>query len=547
MDSYKFDIPAHHKSIIKVVGVGGGGSNAVTHMFNQGIKDVEFVICNTDAQALKGSQVPTKLQIGPTLTEGLGAGANPDVGMNAALENKEEIRELLSTDTKMVFITAGMGGGTGTGAAPVIASVARELNILTVGIVTAPFSFEGKKKAQFAQAGIDQMREHCDTVLVISNDKLREVFGNLSIRDAFSRADNVLTTAAKSIAEIITVTSEVNVDFQDVKAVMKNSGAAVMGSAVAEGENRARRAVEDAISSPLLDNTDIKGAKNILLSITYGDQAELTMDELTEITDYIEDKAGSGADVIFGQGIDTELGGACRVTLIATGFDEKEFSQKPAQKTVFDLETNQQIENKAEEQPKSFTQTNRPTRTGYSFERPQQREEPKREENRFEQPDLFSQQSEESSMNKASEAENTDYNEPSTSEGKVIFKIDGDYEITDVTDESAHSQPMITPERHSSEQRTGITYNRDGSEDLEAKKRALDKQSKERVQRLKGINDTNMDPDEFKERLEIPAYKRKNVTLKDVPHSSENEVSRYNLNDDNEILGNNKFLHDNVD
>lgn len=527
MDSYKFDIPQHHKSIIKVVGVGGGGSNAVTHMFNQGIKDVEFVVCNTDAQALQSSQVPTKLQIGPHLTEGLGAGANPDVGMNAALENKEEIREFLSTDTKMVFITAGMGGGTGTGAAPVIAQVAKELNILTVGIVTAPFSFEGKRKGLHAEEGIQQMKEHCDTVLVISNDKLREIFGNLSIREAFSKADDVLTTAAKSIAEIITVTSEVNVDFQDVKAVMKNSGAAVMGSAVSSGENRARRAVEEAISSPLLDNTDITGAQNILLSITYGEDAELTMDELTEITDYIEDKAGSGADVIFGQGIDPELGESCRVTLIATGFENKELGGGKEQRTIFDLETNQPIEQKAPEQPVSSPRPTRGTST-YSFERPTQ-SVPEEQPTSFERP-------------VRDETPNTPID---NDENKVIFKIDGDYEITNVTPED--EQPEQLFKKPSTEQPTGITYTPDGQEHIDAKRKALDKQSKERIQRLKGINDTQMDPDEFKEKLEIPAYKRKNVPLNDVPHSSENEVSRYNLNDDNEIMGNNKFLHDNVD
>jgi cell division protein FtsZ len=228
-NSYSFELPKHHKSIIKVIGVGGGGSNAVNHMFSQGIKDVEFIICNTDSQALMTSSIPNKLQIGANLTQGLGAGANPEKGMNAALESKEDIREMLSEDTKMVFITAGMGGGTGTGAAPVIARVARELDILTVGIVTAPFGFEGRKKMLQADAGIRELKENCDTVLVILNDKLREIHGNLSIRDAFAQADNVLTTAAKGIAEIITVPGYVNVDFEDVKTVMRNSGSAVMG------------------------------------------------------------------------------------------------------------------------------------------------------------------------------------------------------------------------------------------------------------------------------------------------------------------------------
>jgi len=269
-DSYNFEIPTNYKSIIKVIGVGGGGSNAVNHMYNQGIRDVEFVVCNTDSQALENSPVPNKLQIGINLTEGLGAGANPETGKNAALESKDEIRDLLSKSTKMLFVTAGMGGGTGTGAAPVIANIAKEMGILTVGIVTAPFMFEGNKKMDQAQMGIKELKENCDTVIVILNDKLREIYGNLSITKAFAEADNVLTTAAKGIAEIITVPGYVNVDFQDVNTVMRNSGAAVMGSATTEGDNRARRAAEEAISSPLLNNENIHGCKKILLSIISG-------------------------------------------------------------------------------------------------------------------------------------------------------------------------------------------------------------------------------------------------------------------------------------
>lgn len=324
MRDYKFDIPKNHKSIIKVIGVGGGGSNAVNHMFGQGIKDVEFVVVNTDAQALKSSPVPLKLQIGANLTEGLGAGANPEKGKNAALESKEEIRELLADNTKMVFITAGMGGGTGTGAAPVLAKIAKDMDILTVGIVTAPFIFEGRKKTGAAQKGIEELRANCDTVLVILNDKLREVYGNLPIRSAFGKADNVLTTAAKSIAEIITVHQDVNVDFEDVKTVMKDAGAAVMGSATEEMEGRAIKAAEKAIASPLLNNVDIKGAQKILLSIMSGEEEELSMDELSEITEYIQDRAGDDAEVIFGQGIDPDLKKAIRVTVIATGFQTGE-------------------------------------------------------------------------------------------------------------------------------------------------------------------------------------------------------------------------------
>ena len=319
-NTYAFDMPTHHKSIIKVIGVGGGGSNAVNYMFNQGIKDVEFVVCNTDSQALQMSPVPNKLQIGINLTSGLGAGANPEKGKNAAIESKEEIRELLGDDTRMIFITAGMGGGTGTGAAPVIASVAQEMGILTVGIVTSPFGFEGRKKTKQANEGIDALKEHCDTVLVILNDKIKEIYGNLSIREAFGQADNVLTTASKGIAEIITVSGYVNVDFEDVKTVMKGAGAAVMGSSETTGENRARRAAEAAINSPLLNNHTIAGAQKILLSIVSGEEAELQMDELTEITDYMQDMSGEDAEVIFGHGVDPTLGEKIRVTIIATGF-----------------------------------------------------------------------------------------------------------------------------------------------------------------------------------------------------------------------------------
>lgn len=346
-----FELPTHHKSIIKVIGVGGGGSNAVTHMFNQGIRDVEFVVCNTDAQALKSTPIPNKLQIGVTSTEGLGAGANPEVGKNAAIESKEQIREMLSNDTKMVFITAGMGGGTGTGAAPVIAKIAKEMDLLTVGIVTAPFGWEGRKKTQAANTGIAELKENCDTVLVILNDKLREIHGNLPISKAFGEADNILTTAAKGIAEIITVPGYVNVDFMDVQTVMKGAGAAVMGSAITEGEGRALRAAEMAISSPLLNNKDIHGAKKILLSIVSGEEAELQMDELSEITEYIQDKAGEEAEVIFGHGIDQDHGQSISVTVIATGFEATEV--KPAYeepvKKVIDLETSREIEHRNED------------------------------------------------------------------------------------------------------------------------------------------------------------------------------------------------------
>lgn len=325
LGNIKFDLPLNNQSIIKVIGVGGGGGNAVNHMFRQGIRDVEFVVCNTDAQALASSPIPHKVQLGASLTEGLGAGANPDQGRAAALESEEDIKDLFTPNIKMVFITAGMGGGTGTGAAPVIARIAKEAGVLTVAIVTAPFSFEGRIKIQNAYKGIDELKQYCDTVLLISNDKLLDIFGDLPKSKAFAEADNILTNAAKSIAEIITVPGYVNVDFEDVKKVMKNAGQAVIGSATASGETRARKVIEAALNSPLLNNRDIRGAKKILVAMFYSQEAEMTMGETREIMKYIEEKTGILVDeLIHGDIIDDALGSHIRVTIIATGFDATE-------------------------------------------------------------------------------------------------------------------------------------------------------------------------------------------------------------------------------
>jgi len=508
---YQFDLPSHHKSIIKVVGVGGGGSNAVNHMHSLGIKDVEFVVCNTDHQALESSAVPNKLQIGINLTSGLGAGANPDKGRSAAIESKEEIRDLLSQDTKMVFITAGMGGGTGTGAAPVIAQVARELDILTVGIVTAPFAFEGKKKTRAADEGIQELKKYCDTVLVIMNDKLREVYGNLSIRDAFGEADNVLTTAAKGIAEIITVPGYVNVDFEDVKTVMRNAGPAVMGSAKTMGENRARRAAEEALNSPLLNQQNIFGAEKILLSIISGEEAELQMDELTDITDYIQEYAGDNAEVIFGHGVDANLGEHIRVTVIATGFGEVseagEYVNKNEDTKLFDLESDKEIGLHDESRDKAsedyvFKMDEEET-DEVSYEFGWLKKEIKREVEEEDRLESREPEFEFDFTNKFSEEEE------GVSEEEVV--------IDDVFDQVSVS-----------------------------KKQELAADRAKREAEFEGKK-FEMATDEFKERLDVPAYERKNVKLKDAPHSSENNISKFNLTEDNQILGNNKFLHDNVD
>lgn len=321
--SLNFDFPKEEQSIIKVIGVGGGGSNAVNHMFRQGIVGVDFAICNTDNQAMETSEVPIKIQLGPNLTEGRGAGSKPEVGEQACLESIEEIKSFLMNNTKMLFITAGMGGGTGTGAAPVIARAARELDILTVGIVTVPFNFEGRKRCQHAHQGLDRMKKNVDALIVISNNKLREIYGNLQLSRAFANADDILTTAAKGIAEIITVPGFVNVDFEDVNTVMRDSGVAIMGAAMAEGENRARKAIDKALNSPLLEDSDIRGAKQILLNVSSGDK-EVTMDEIFQITEFIQSEAGEESDLIWGNCKDESLGEKISVTLIATGFDDNE-------------------------------------------------------------------------------------------------------------------------------------------------------------------------------------------------------------------------------
>ena len=321
--SFKFEMLKEQSAIIKVIDVGGGGGNAVNHMYKQGISGVDFIVCNTDAQALELSPIPNKVQLGASLTEGMGAGADPDVGENSAIESIEDIKRMLGSNTKMLFITAGMGGGTGTGASPVLAKAARELGILTVAIITTPFTFEGKRRRMQAEEGLGELRKYVDSYLVISNDRLRDIFGNLTMTAAFAKADDILTTAAKGIAEIITIPGYVNVDFKDVRTVMNDSGVAIMGNALAEGEDRALRAVQGALASPLLKDNEIEGARYILLNITSGKQ-EVTMDEVTVITDYIQDKAGLSADLIWGNCIDETLENELSVTIIATGFQTSE-------------------------------------------------------------------------------------------------------------------------------------------------------------------------------------------------------------------------------
>ncbi len=325
------DIPREDRPIIKVLGVGGGGSNAVEHMFNKGIKGVEFAISNTDIQAMNASNIPTKLQLGPVKTEGRGAGSKPQVGKEACIESIDSVREFLSDSTKMVFITAGMGGGTGTGAAPIIAKAAKDLGILTIAIVTLPFNFEGTRRIRQAYEGLEELKKNVDSILVISNDKLRMMYGDLVLSEAFGYADDILSTAAKGIAEIITVPGYINVDFEDVNTVMKDSGITIMGSAIAEGDGRAQKAVEKALASPLLEDSDITGAKHILLNITSGTK-EVTMDEIGIITEYIQGEAGYGTDLIWGNCRNDDLGENVSVTIIATGFEESSATNTKSEK-----------------------------------------------------------------------------------------------------------------------------------------------------------------------------------------------------------------------
>ena len=346
MDSFQFDMPKNQSNVIKVIGVGGGGSNAINHMFSQGINGVDFVICNTDSQALDSSPVPNKIQLGVTLTEGLGAGANPEIGEQSAVESMEDIKAMLTTNTKMLFITAGMGGGTGTGAAPIIAKMAKDLNILTVGIVTIPFEFEGKMRNQQANIGVERLRDNVDSLIVINNNKLRDVYGNLGFKAGFSKADEVLATAARGIAEVITHHYTQNIDLRDAKTVLSNSGTAIMGSASASGTNRASEAISKALDSPLLNDNKIKGATNVLLLIVSGIE-EITIDEIGEISDFIQSEAGHGANIIMGVGDDESLEDAVAITVIATGFNveqQNDIVNTESKKVIHILDGEQRVE-----------------------------------------------------------------------------------------------------------------------------------------------------------------------------------------------------------
>jgi cell division protein FtsZ len=533
----KFDIPQELASIIKVIGVGGGGSNAVNHMYEQGIKNVDFIVCNTDRQALDISPVQVKLQLGVGLTEGLGAGSIPERGRDAVQENLDEVRQLLSTRTKMLFITAGMGGGTGTGAAPVIADIAREMGVLTVGIVTSPFQWEGRKRKQQAMAGIEEMRKAVDTLLVINNDRLRDLYGNLSLDNAFEHADNVLTTAARGIASLINETGTINVDFEDVKTVMSKSGVAIMGMSEAEGEDRALRAAQEALDSPLLNDNDIRGARYILFNITYGTK-EILMDEISEITEHIQEAAGSGADVIWGYGKDESLGEKIRITLIATGFQTNphtgEMMRPSEERKLIPLDA---------DRPTMITQ---PIVNPVSVSAPVATVAPP-VPSAFEEPYL-----------KAPEAPvSTPVPNIAVPPQRTIeFEVE---QFVQRTSEPVQSAPAQQEEKvvHGLWDDSATSTASSSPEVSEARLSPHQHQARveERVAKVREMTQKLRSPNGLSDMEREPAYKRKNIQLSDAQHSADSTVSRYTLSEETdengerrvEIKRNNSYLHDNVD
>jgi cell division protein FtsZ len=562
----EFDLPKHETpqaaSIIKVIGVGGGGSNAVNHMYLQGIAGVDFIVCNTDCQALELSPVPHKIQLGPTLTEGRGAGMIPDVGMNAAMENIQEIRELLSKDTKMVFVTAGMGGGTGTGAAPVIAQVAKDLGILTVGIVTVPFNFEGRKRRQQAEEGLERMRQNVDTLLIINNERLREFGKNMSLSEAFSHADDVLTVAAKGIAEVISVTGAINVDFNDVNTVMRNSGHAIMGSAIAAGDDRAVVAVKNALTSPLLYDNDINGARYVLLNITYGDR-EVMMDEITDITDYIQEAAGSTADVIWGHGHDASLGDQLSLTIIATGFTASPLTgfEKSPERTVVVLEEEKKQEITAPLTSPFETIAAAPIETST----------PEPFMKQVEAPLVNPFQVQEQPIDAVAASAKTTFN--LYDEQEVVAtsnQASMSWEVFDVQPEPAQSAPVqpvqftapvqATPVQATPVQQHVVKHVLEDDSiqrvEIEQPKRILSPEEQqrkvqERVSRIQEFTSKLQKPDGLLEFENEPAFVRRNIHLQQQAPSTQDNISRFGVSTDANgqptLRNGNNFLHDNVD
>ncbi len=487
------------RPIIKVIGVGGGGSNAVNYMFKHGIVGVDFAICNTDAQAMELSPVPTKIQLGPSLTQGRGAGSKPDVGRLACEESIEEVRQYLSNNCRMLFVTAGMGGGTGTGAAPIIAQAAREMDILTVGIVTLPFSFEGGRRGHHAYAGLEALKKQVDTLIVISNDKLRLIYGELPLSEAFSKADSILTTATKGIAEIITVPGYVNVDFEDVNTVMRDSGVAIMGIGTAEGENRARRAVDEALNSPLLEDNNIWGARHILLNITSGTR-EVTMEEIFQITEFVQEEAGYGTDLIWGNCTDEALGEALSVAVIATGFEpqHKQISsaENKNRKVVVDLDDDSDED--------TFTS------------------------GKFEDKD-----DDHTSSGKEDEPAGNviEFNDLQKISRK--FSYEDPYHSESFAGEPEEEKPQPSPE------------------ELAAQRRKKEKEEQERKEYLRSLHRKLKSPQAVVELENEPAYLRRGVVFDEVPNAEEAGLSNWSIGEEEEANlrtnGGNSYLHNRPD
>lgn len=525
--------PKQKTSIIKVIGVGGGGSNAVNYMFKQGIEGVDFVVCNTDTQALSASPVPVKIQLGES---GLGAGSNPEVAEKAAQESIDKLEAVIDSDTEMVFITAGMGGGTGTGAAPVIAKFARERGLLSVGIVTLPFHFEGRRKMLKARQGIDEMRKYVDTLLVIDNDILRALFPNLGLANAFSQADNVLTTAAKGIAELITVHGYVNVDFEDVKTVMKDSGKAIMGSAITEGEDRALKAIEEAMQSPLLSDNDVYGAKNILLYITTGVD-DVTMDEISVITDFISDKCGEeAANVIWGRGIDEQMGDKLGITIIATGFENQEESVPRQPEVKREIKRNALYDDMPE------ATESKPVQHLQFDDSPSDEEEIQMKtvtKETFEKPEI-----------KVSDE---------IPEVKKVYTLDDSLSDDTIEEERADDQDDFVlpfekndPVRMHTKSADAKPVKKTESEPAipsRQDKNEVESHAQERISKLKALS--MMKDKSVSDMEKEPAYLRRNVQLSEPTYSDESEISKYTISEDSRknsfLKSDNSFLHDNVD
>ena len=543
-----FQMPKNQSSQIKVMGIGGGGSNAVNYMYEHGIKGVDFVICNTDAQALEASPVPIKIQLGANLTEGLGAGSNPDVGRKAAEESADRITELLDANTKMLFLTAGMGGGTGTGAAPVIAEIAREKGILTVGVVTNPFSTEGGYRKQYAEDGLAELKKYVDTLLIINNDKLIEVYGDLTFTQAFGKANEVLNTATKGIAEVISQHLLVNIDLNDARKVLENSGTAVMGQAEATGENRAIEAVMGALDSPLLNDNDITGAQQVLLKIVTGiGDDEIKMSELFKIKNKIQEAAGRNVNIIEGIGIDPDLGAAVSVTVVATGFEEK---RKPKGTTIVGLNDKELLQGHKKEvkdEAPTVALDFEPVVSTILDESPQQALDLEDEEYTAPTDTLMSfgmpeavetipQIAEEKKIVfelNIDEEESPEQvitaimeEEPQVEMKTVVLEMDQEDEVETETLQTMESTPVVTTD-------------------------TMKVEARERENRLRAISQQLRTPSGLTNLEDVPAYKRNNVALEETNHSAETEISTYTLSDGKnnttELKQNNSFLHDNVD